>query len=194
MPGPGQRPTAWPSSPPSCAAPRGPAPPTDAAVAEGGFQGAVQPAQAGEDDDLLAGGLDRLDDLQRLLDLVKVIGDGQAGQRQEIGPLQAHLVQDGFRLGRGHLVHVDRVAPRPGKVQGAMLVGAGGDVAGRPRPGPQIRSLRRISGPAAVLHFSPVVVYSYLQVFSPARVATWCAFEVPWGHTCDKYQVRTWDI
>jgi len=32
------------------------------------------------------------------------------------------------------------------------------------------------------LRFSPVVVYSYLQVFSPARVATWCAFEVPWGH------------
>ena len=28
--------------------------------------------------------------------------------------------------------------------------------------------------------FSPVVVYSFLQVFSPARVATWCALEVPW--------------
>lgn len=37
------------------------------------------------------------------------------------------------------------------------------------------------SGPDVVLRFSPVVVYSYLQVFSPARVATWRAFEVPWG-------------
>ena len=36
--------------------------------------------------------------------------------------------------------------------------------------------------PEAVLRFSPVVVYSYLQVFSPARVATWRALEVPWGH------------
>lgn len=30
--------------------------------------------------------------------------------------------------------------------------------------------------------FSPVVAYSFLQVFRPARVAAWRAFEVPWGH------------
>jgi hypothetical protein len=28
------------------------------------------------------------------------------------------------------------------------------------------------------------VVQSFLQVFSPARVATWRAFEVPSGHGC----------
>ena len=50
------------------------------------------------------------------------------------------------------------------------------------------------SGPGAVLRFSLLVVYSYLQVFSAARVATWCALEVPWGQTCDLCQVRTWDI
>jgi len=39
----------------------------------------------------------------------------------------------------------------------------------------------RKSEPEAVLRFSLVVVHSFPQVFSPARVVTWCALEVPWG-------------
>jgi len=35
--------------------------------------------------------------------------------------------------------------------------------------------------PEAVLWFLPAVVCYYLSVFSPARVATWRAFEVAWG-------------
>jgi hypothetical protein len=31
------------------------------------------------------------------------------------------------------------------------------------------------------MRFSPVEVCSFLQVSSRARVATWCALEVPWG-------------
>jgi hypothetical protein len=41
----------------------------------------------------------------------------------------------------------------------------------------------RKNGPGAVSRFSPVVAYSFLKVFSPARVATWRAFEVPWAHS-----------
>jgi hypothetical protein len=40
------------------------------------------------------------------------------------------------------------------------------------------------SGPDVVLRFWLLVVYSYLQVSSPARVATWRAFEAPWGILC----------
>ena len=39
----------------------------------------------------------------------------------------------------------------------------------------------RKNGPGAVLRSSPVGLYSFQLVFSPARVATWCALEVPWG-------------
>jgi len=47
----------------------------------------------------------------------------------------------------------------------------------------------RKNEPRAILRFSPVVAYSYLQVFSPARVAIWRAFEVPWGHCIHTCQI-----
>jgi hypothetical protein len=36
--------------------------------------------------------------------------------------------------------------------------------------------------PEEVLWFALDVVKFVLLAFSPARVATWCALEVPWGH------------
>jgi hypothetical protein len=38
------------------------------------------------------------------------------------------------------------------------------------------------NGPPAVWWHSSLLVKALLGVLSPARVATWRAFEVPWGH------------